>query len=149
MVLRFGRIYVFFSVFLGKRTAWMFGKTPPWAMVTPDRSLFNSSSFDISYGQLKMSWDNSAFLVVSGSVTGQLEDFSRQILENCCQVDWGTSTNSLSVVAFPQQTVNTTDWELKSCSWWTSLWFGSLSLAFATSRHLSVVLLFLRSLLRK
>jgi len=30
--------------FLGRRTAWMLGRTPPWAMVTPDRSLFNSSS---------------------------------------------------------------------------------------------------------
>lgn len=35
---------VFFSVFLGSRTAWMFGRTPPWAMVTPDSSLFSSSS---------------------------------------------------------------------------------------------------------
>jgi hypothetical protein len=101
-----------------------------------------------------MSWDNSAFLVVSGSVTGQLEDFSRQILENCCQVDWGTSSNSLSGVAFPQQTAvnrHVTDWELKSCSLvMNESLFGSLSLAFATSRHLSVVLLFLRScLLRK
>ena len=34
----------FFSVFLGRRTAWMLGRTPPWAMVTPERSLFNSSS---------------------------------------------------------------------------------------------------------
>ena len=33
-----------FWVFLGRRTAWMLGRTPPWAMVTPDRSLFNSSS---------------------------------------------------------------------------------------------------------
>merc|ERR1712066_341011 len=34
-----------FSVFFGRRTAWMFGRTPPWAIVTPPRSLFNSSSF--------------------------------------------------------------------------------------------------------
>ena len=33
------------SDFLGRRTAWMLGRTPPWAMVTPARSLFNSSSF--------------------------------------------------------------------------------------------------------
>ena len=33
-----------FWVFLGRSTAWMLGSTPPWAMVTPDRSLFNSSS---------------------------------------------------------------------------------------------------------
>jgi len=34
-----------FSVFFGRRTAWMFGNTPPWAMVTPANSLFSSSSF--------------------------------------------------------------------------------------------------------
>ena len=33
------------ALFLGRRTAWMLGKTPPWAMVTPARSLFSSSSF--------------------------------------------------------------------------------------------------------
>ena len=33
-----------FCVFLGNNTAWMFGKTPPCAMVTPDRSFYNSSS---------------------------------------------------------------------------------------------------------
>ena len=32
-------------VFFGRRIAWMLGKTPPWAMVTPDNNLFNSSSF--------------------------------------------------------------------------------------------------------
>jgi hypothetical protein len=63
-----------------------------------------------------MSWDDPAFLVVPGSVTSQLKDFSGQILEHGCQVNWGTSTNSLGVVAFPQQTMNTTDWELKSSS---------------------------------
>ena len=33
------------ALFLGRRTAWMLGRTPPWAMVTPARSLFSSSSF--------------------------------------------------------------------------------------------------------
>merc|ERR550517_2220356 len=32
-------------LFLGRRTAWMLGNTPPWAIVTPDMSLFSSSSF--------------------------------------------------------------------------------------------------------
>ena len=41
-----GMIY-FSEVFFGRRTAWIFGRTPPWAMVTPPRSLFNSSSFFI------------------------------------------------------------------------------------------------------
>ena len=33
------------ALFLGSRTAWMLGRTPPWAMVTPARSLLSSSSF--------------------------------------------------------------------------------------------------------
>merc|ERR1719432_375585 len=36
------------ALFLGSSTAWMLGKTPPWAMVTPARSLFNSSSLRIA-----------------------------------------------------------------------------------------------------
>src|SRR6202045_720453 len=32
------------AVFLGRRTAWMLGRTPPWAIVTPDSSLLSSSS---------------------------------------------------------------------------------------------------------
>lgn len=36
------------EVFFGKRTAWMLGRTPPCAMVTPERSLFNSSSLRIA-----------------------------------------------------------------------------------------------------
>lgn len=41
-------VYLAFWVFLGRSTAWMLGSTPPWAMVTPDRSLFNSSSLRIA-----------------------------------------------------------------------------------------------------
>ncbi|GMS94099.1 hypothetical protein PENTCL1PPCAC_16276, partial [Pristionchus entomophagus] len=33
------------AVFLGRSTELMLGRTPPWAMVTPDMSLFSSSSF--------------------------------------------------------------------------------------------------------
>ena len=37
-------VYLAFWVFLGRSTAWMLGSTPPWAMVTPESSLFSSSS---------------------------------------------------------------------------------------------------------
>lgn len=33
------------SIFLGKNTVWVFGKTPRWTIVTTERSLFHSSSF--------------------------------------------------------------------------------------------------------
>ena len=37
--------FLLLADFLGRRTAWMLGRTPPWAMVTPARSLLSSSSF--------------------------------------------------------------------------------------------------------
>uniref|UniRef100_A0A0E9WPM4 Uncharacterized protein n=1 Tax=Anguilla anguilla TaxID=7936 RepID=A0A0E9WPM4_ANGAN len=37
-------LFAGFSVFLGSSTAWILGKTPPCAMVTPPKSLFSSSS---------------------------------------------------------------------------------------------------------
>ena len=40
--------FAFFSAFLGSSTAWMFGKTPPCAMVTPPSNLLSSSSFRIA-----------------------------------------------------------------------------------------------------
>ena len=36
--------YLLEADFLGKRVAWMLGRTPPWATVTPPRNLLSSSS---------------------------------------------------------------------------------------------------------
>lgn len=68
----------------------------------------------VSNGELKMSWDDTCLLVVTSSVASQLEDFGGQIFKNGGQVDWSTSTNSLSIVALSEQSVNTTDWECES-----------------------------------
>ena len=68
----------------------------------------------ISDGELQMSWDNTRLLVVSGGVTSQLEDFGSQVLKNSCEVDWGTSTNTLGVVALSEKSVDTTDWECET-----------------------------------
>ena len=65
----------------------------------------------VADGELKVTWDDTGLLVVTSGVTGQLEDLSSQVLEDGGEVDWGTSTNTLSVVALPQETVDTTDWE--------------------------------------
>jgi hypothetical protein len=72
--------------------------------------------FVVSYSQLQVTRDDSALLVVAGSVTGQLEDLSAQILENCSHVDWSTSTNTFSIVAFAKMTMDTTNGELKPCT---------------------------------
>ena len=50
-------------------------------------------------GQLEMSGDNSCFFVIPGSVSGQLKDLSAQVLKNSCKVNWGSSSNALTVVA--------------------------------------------------
>jgi len=70
--------------------------------------------FVVPDGELKMTWDDTGFLVVSCSVSGQLEDFSCKIFEDSCKVDWCTSSDSLSIVALAQKTVNTTDWECET-----------------------------------
>ena len=70
----------------------------------------------ITDGELKMSWDDSGLLVVTGSVASQLEDLSSEVLEDGSQVDRGTSTHSLGVVAFAEKSVDSANGELKSSS---------------------------------
>ena len=65
----------------------------------------------IADGELKMARDDTGLLVVTSSVASQFENFGGKVLENSSEVDWSTSTNTLSVVALSEQTVNTTDWE--------------------------------------
>ena len=68
----------------------------------------------ITDGELKMSWDDSGLLVVTGSVASQLEDLSGQIFEHGRQVDGGASPDALSVVAFAKKSVHTANRELKA-----------------------------------
>lgn len=65
-------------------------------------------------GQLQMSGDDSGLLVVSGGVTCQLKNLSGEVLQNGSQVDWGSGTDTLGVVAFTEETMDTSDGELKS-----------------------------------
>ena len=62
-------------------------------------------------GELKVTGDDTGLLVVTGSVTGQLEDFGSEVLEDGSEVDGGTGTDTLSVVALAEKTVDTTDGE--------------------------------------
>jgi hypothetical protein len=65
----------------------------------------------ISDGELEVAGYDTCLLVVSGSIAGKLENFGRKVLKNGSEVDWSTGTDTLSVVALPQQAVNTADWE--------------------------------------
>lgn len=65
----------------------------------------------VSDGELEMARNDTGLLVVTGGITSKFEDFSGEVLKDSGEVDWSTSTNTLSIVALPQQTVHTTDWE--------------------------------------
>jgi hypothetical protein len=65
----------------------------------------------VADGELEMAGNDTGLLVVTGSVSGQLEDLSRQVLKDSGEVDGSTSTDTLSVVALAEETVDTTDGE--------------------------------------
>merc|ERR1712055_166996 len=89
--------------------------------------LYNPSG-QPDFSQLEMPRDDPGLLVISCSVTSQLQDLGSQVLHDCRHVHWGTSSNSLRIVALPEQSVDPSDWELKSCPTRAGL---SLSLYFA------------------
>ena len=91
--------------------------------------------FVITDGELEMSGDDSGLLVVTGSVASQLEDLSSEVLEDSSQVDRGTSTHALSIVAFAQETVDTSNGELKSRAAGSALGLSLRLSSFATARH--------------
>ena len=65
----------------------------------------------VSDGELQMTGDDTRLLVVTGGVASQLENLSSEILKNGSEVDGSTGTNTLSVVALAEQTVDTADGE--------------------------------------
>jgi hypothetical protein len=66
----------------------------------------------ITDGQLQVTGDDPCLLVVTGSIACQLKNLSGQVFHHGSQVDWGTSTNTLGIVALAEMTVDTSDWEL-------------------------------------
>jgi len=91
--------------------------------------------FIVPNGQLKMARVDPLLLVVTGSVTSQFEDLGSKVLHHSCEVHWSTSTDSLSIVASAEETVNTTDWELKPSTARAGLGLGTGLASLSTSRH--------------
>lgn len=85
----------------------------------------------VADGKLQMTRNDTGLLVVTSGIASQLEDFSSKVLEHGGQVDWGTSTNTLSIVALSEETVDTTDWESE-----TSL--GRTTVMERVSQHIRV-----------
>jgi hypothetical protein len=67
--------------------------------------------FVVPDGELEMTGDDTRLLIVTGGVASQLENFGSEILKDGSEVDGSTSTDTLSIVALPEKTVDTTDRE--------------------------------------
>jgi len=67
----------------------------------------------VADSKLNVTGDNTGLLVVAGSVTGELEDLSAEVLEDSAQVDGGTTTEAVGVLALLQVTSHTSNGELK------------------------------------
>ena len=70
--------------------------------------------FVIADGELEVTGDDSGLLVVTGSVASKFKNLSCEVLHDCGQVDWGTSTYTLGIVALAEKTVDTSNGELES-----------------------------------
>ena len=68
----------------------------------------------VTDGQLQVTGDDPALLVVTGGVSCQLEDLSCQVFHDGCEVHGCTGSYSLGIVALSQVPVDSTDRELKS-----------------------------------
>merc|ERR1712025_76231 len=81
-------------------------------------SIFHESSklIIVSNGKLDMSWDDSGFFVVFGGITCELKNLSGKILKDGSSIDWGTSSDSVGISSFFQESGNSSDWELKTGS---------------------------------
>jgi len=54
----------------------------------------------VTDGKLEMTRNDTSLLVITSSITSQLENFSGEILENSGEIDGSTSTNTRSKLDF-------------------------------------------------
>lgn len=65
----------------------------------------------VADGELKVTGNDTGLLVVTGGVASKLENLSSQVLEDGGEVDGSAGTDTLSVVALAEETVDTADGE--------------------------------------
>ena len=89
----------------------------------------------VTDGELKVAGDDPGLLVVTSSVAGQLEDLSGQILHDGGHVDGGAGSDTLGIVTLPQETVDTSNGELKPSTAGPGLCLSLDFAALASSGH--------------
>ena len=68
----------------------------------------------VADGELEVTGDDTGLLVVASGVASKLEDFGSQVLKDGSEVDGSTGTDTLSVVALAEETVDTTNGECET-----------------------------------
>lgn len=68
----------------------------------------------VADGQLDVTGDNAALLVVAGSVAGELEDLGSQVLQDGSKVHWRTGADTCAVATSAQVAVDAAHRELES-----------------------------------
>ena len=68
----------------------------------------------VADGELDVTWSDTGTVVVTGGVASELEDLSGEVLKDSSEVHWSTSTNTGSVAALTEVTVDTANWELET-----------------------------------
>ena len=68
----------------------------------------------VADGELEVTGDDTGLLVVTGGVASKLEDFGSEVLEDSSEVDGSAGTDTLSVVALAEETVDTTNGECET-----------------------------------
>ena len=68
----------------------------------------------VSNRKLQMSRDDTRLLVISSSISSQLQDFCCQVLQDCGQVDGCPSPDPLGIVSLTEKAVDTTNGKLQT-----------------------------------
>ena len=70
--------------------------------------------FVVADGELNVTGNDSALLVVLGGIAGELEDLSCEVLKDGSAVHGGTGADTAGVAALLHEAGDSSDWELKS-----------------------------------
>ena len=68
----------------------------------------------VSDGKHDVPWADPSLLVVTSSVTGKFENFDSEVFKNGGKEDWSASADTVAITALTEESVETTDWELKA-----------------------------------
>ncbi|KAE9421104.1 hypothetical protein Angca_000741, partial [Angiostrongylus cantonensis] len=92
----------------------------------------------VAHGELEMPRIDTSLLVVTSGITGQFQYLSGEVFEHGGQVDWSSTSDTTSIVAFAKHTMKSANGELQPGTGRSRLGFASgLRFAsFSATRHL-------------